>query len=62
MTGVATMFWAGGIALISLAVLTMLGLVPIPKVMITLEFFSGLYLIYLAFERRDRQKRGGGRC
>lgn len=56
------MFWAGGIALMGLSVLTMLGIVPIPKVMITLEFFGGLYLIYLAFERRDRQKRARDRC
>lgn len=52
------MFWVGGVALIGLAVATIVGFVPLPKVLITLEFFGGLFLIYLAFERRDRGRRG----
>lgn len=48
------MFWAGGILLMGMAAGTILGLLPLPKVLITLEFFGGLFLIYLAFERRHK--------
>lgn len=47
------MMWIG-IALIGMAVATIFGLVPIPKILITLQFFGGLFLIIWGYERRKK--------
>ncbi len=50
------MIWMG-IALIGMAVATIFGFVPIPKVLITLQFFGGLFLILWGYERRQKKRR-----
>lgn len=49
------MMWIG-IALIGLAMVTILGGLPLPKVLITLEFFVGLWLILWGHDRRQKQR------
>lgn len=49
------MIWLG-IASIGLAVATMTGLFPLPKVLITTEFFGGLFLIFFGYKKRQEQR------
>lgn len=46
------MIW-GGIALMGVAFLTIFGVIQLPKVLITLEFFLGLGLIMWGMARNE---------
>ena len=49
------MIWIG-VASIGLAIVTILGIFPLPKVLITLEFFAGIWLIIWGYEKRQKQR------
>jgi hypothetical protein len=51
------MIWLG-IASIGLAMVTILGGLPLPKVLITLEFFVGVWLILWGYDRRQKKRNG----